>query len=99
MPQSPSAPLPVNVTMIARSNCPTCHDLLDELASLRNMSYIQLNVVNVDLEKLPSYAQGTIVPATYIGEKLWRFGKYPREALEERLRREVPIPQYHRLNS
>ena len=92
MSQSPDAPVPVNVTMIARSDCPTCRDLLDELAPLRNMSYIQLNVVNVDQEELPPYAQGTIVPATYIGEKLWRFGKYPRKALEERLRREIHIP-------
>lgn len=92
MPQSLGAQVPVNVTMITRSDCPSCRDLLDELASLRNMSYILLNVVNVDLEKLPPYAQGTIVPATYIGEKLWRFGKYPRKVLEERLRREIHIP-------
>ena len=93
MPQSPGAPVPVNVTMIARSDCPVCSDLLDELAPLRNMSYIQLHVVNVDQEKLPHYAQGAIVPATYIGEKLWRFGKYPSKTLEERLRRESRIPR------
>ena len=92
MQQSPEAPIPITVTLIARSDCSTCRNLLDELAPLRNMSYIQLNVVNVDQEKLPPYAQGTIVPATYIGEKLWRFGKYPRKALEERLRREILIP-------
>ncbi len=92
MPQSPGAQVPVNVTMIARSDCPTCRDLLDELAPLRNMSYILLNVVNVDLEKLPPFAQDTIVPATYIGEKLWRFGKYPRKALKKRLLREVHTP-------
>lgn len=92
MPLGPDSPISITITMITRSDCPSCRALLNELAPLREMSYILIRVVDVEREKLPHYAQGSIVPATYIGENLWRFGKYPRKALEERLRREIHIP-------
>jgi hypothetical protein len=56
---------------------------------MKNGSAAQLRVVDISEESLPSFAQGIIVPATYIGERLWRYGKFSRQTLEERLLQEV----------
>lgn len=44
-----------------------------------------MNQVNLTNEDLPAFAQGVIVPATYIGNSLWRYGVYPVQRLIERI--------------
>ncbi|MCH7575361.1 MAG: hypothetical protein IIA59_09585 [Candidatus Marinimicrobia bacterium] len=41
--------------------------------------------MNLTTDDLPAFAQGVIVPATYIGNNLWRYGVYPVRRLMERI--------------
>jgi hypothetical protein len=77
----------VQVTLISRSDCSTCCELLKELEPVRQRSNIAFEVVNVPDEAPPAYAQAFIFPATYVNGKLWRYGKYLLQELEERLHR------------
>ena len=64
-------------------------DLLVELEPLRKLTYVAFKVVDVSRENPPHYAQAFIVPATYIGERLWRYGRFPQQALHIRLQQEI----------
>ncbi|MFC1535568.1 hypothetical protein ACFL32_00235 [Candidatus Neomarinimicrobiota bacterium] len=77
----------VHVTLISRSDCSSCCELLKELGPVRQRSNIAFQVVDVPHEAPPAYAQAFIFPATYVNGKLWRYGKYPLHELEERLQR------------
>jgi hypothetical protein len=79
----------VQVTLISRSDCSTCCELLKEVEPVRQRSNIAFKVVNVPHETPPAYAQAFIFPATYVNGKLWRYGKYSLQELEERLQRKL----------
>jgi hypothetical protein len=77
----------VDVTLISRSDCSTCCELLKELEPMHQRPWIAFRVVDIPHEAPPAYAQAFIFPATYVNGKLWRYGKYPLQELEERLHR------------
>ncbi|UCD39108.1 MAG: hypothetical protein JSW54_06410 [Fidelibacterota bacterium] len=89
MKKRPESQSPTLITLICRSGCKSCRELLEELEPMRGVPGIRLKVVDVGLEQPPAYAQAFIVPATYIGERLWRYGKFSRQELEGRLQRPV----------
>ncbi len=83
-----SSPLLI-ITLISSNECSDCHDLFPELYFLHNIPFLQLDICDVNCEEIPDFAQGYIVPATYIGKSLWRYGKYSRGQLLERIGREI----------
>ena len=84
-----SVPSAITITLICRSDCPVSRALITELASVNADTRIRFHIVDVCLEPPPPFAQEFIVPATYLGEKLWRHGKYTRDQLIKRLAAEV----------
>ncbi|UCH09330.1 MAG: hypothetical protein JSU61_08810 [Fidelibacterota bacterium] len=89
MKQRPKTKKLTIVTVISRNDCASCQELIQELKTMKNGLAAQFEVIDMDRESPPSFAQGIIIPATYIGERLWRYGKYSKQALAERLQREV----------
>jgi len=84
----PEARLPAasfDVTLLVRDDCPTCVGLIDRLMDFVGELRIDLRTVNLNTAEPPPYAQGVIVPATYIGERLWRYGAYAVQELADRL--------------
>ncbi|MEE9162389.1 MAG: glutaredoxin family protein [Candidatus Neomarinimicrobiota bacterium] len=81
--------IPVPVTLLWHPECPTCQDLLVELEPLRSAPEVRIEVIDITAQATPAFAQPLIVPATYVGKQLWRYGKFPLQALRRRLRREL----------
>lgn len=77
------------VTLIYRSDCRTSRNLLREVSGLYSYPGILFRVVDLIGESPPPFVQGHVVPATYIGERLWRHGKFTWQVLEKRLRQEL----------
>jgi thiol-disulfide isomerase/thioredoxin len=76
-----------HVTLIFHSDCESCDELLEELEPIRKESAVVFETVNLLHEQPPAYAQAYIIPATYVNGKLWRYGKYSLQTLEDCLRR------------
>lgn len=82
--------MPLLIITVIRSNgCGDCNDLLLGLEFLQDIPFLQLECYDVTTQEIPDFAQGYIVPATYVGKNLWRFGKYSRGQLLERIGREI----------
>lgn len=79
---------PIPVTLLVRDDCNTCADLLNELRSLPDGEEFTVETINLNKDEPPSFATGTIVPATYVREQLWRYGLYSHHNLHDRLIRE-----------
>lgn len=77
------------ITLIRSNTCDECTELLLELKFLQDIPFLRLETYDVSFEKIPDFAQGYIVPATYVGKSLWRYGKYSRGQLLERIGREI----------
>ena len=82
--------IPVPVTLLWHPECQTCQDLLAELEPLRSAPEVRIRMIDISAQTTPAFAQPLIVPATYVGQQLWRYGKFPLQALRRRLRRELP---------
>jgi len=82
-------PTPVTVTLLHRSGCPTCQELLAELEPMRSGSEVRFDVIDISAYEPPPFAQPFVVPATYVGDELWRHGAYPLSELRARLRLET----------
>ena len=74
------------VTLIFHSDCDSCGELLAELEPIRERPAVVFEAVNLRHEQPPAYAQAYVIPATYVNGKLWRYGKYSLQTLEECLR-------------
>ena len=85
MAEATSPTLSSIVTLLIRDDCPTCRALLSDLWDFVGDLRIDLQTINLNTTEPPSHAQGVIVPATYIGEKLWRYGAYALQELADRL--------------
>lgn len=73
------------ITILIRDDCPTCAELLGGLRDFFGDLPTGLQTINLNTTEPPPYAQGVIVPATYIGGQLWRYGAYARQELAARL--------------
>lgn len=78
----------IAVTVIYSSNCNTSRQLIDELVPLIDGSSFPITVFDVVTDQVPDFAQSFIVPATYVGKTLWRYGRYPMESLQVRVAKE-----------
>ena len=81
-------PSTVTVTLIIRNSCGACAELLKEIKPNLPAAGVIFKQVNLTTDELPAFAQGVIVPATYIGNTLWRYGVYPAEGLTKRIETE-----------
>jgi hypothetical protein len=82
-------PAPIFVTLLYRRDCSSSRSLVERVSAFRDMSHIRLRLVEVDRDILPPFAQGFVVPATYIGARLWRYGSYSCEELAARVQWEL----------
>ncbi len=80
---------PVTVTLLHRPYCPSCEDLLAELEPMRSGSEVRFDVIDISAHEPPPFAQPFVVPATYVGDQLWRYGAYPVSELHARLQLET----------
>lgn len=78
----------ISVTVISSSKCNTSRQLINDLAPLVSTAAFTIDIFDVITDQLPDFAQSFIVPATYIGSTLWRYGRYPLELLEARVVKE-----------
>lgn len=78
----------VSVTVITSSKCSASRQLIDDLAVLISTAAFKIDIFDVMTDQIPDFAQSLIVPATYIGETLWRYGRYPLNSLEARVVKE-----------
>ena len=95
---NPEYPFPVTVTLLCRPRCLSCQELLAELEPMRAGSAVRFQVIDLSDQEPPPFAQPFVVPATYVGDKLWRYGTYPLKELREHLRRETGRPSPAQLN-
>lgn len=91
MPENNNSPPLLIITLIRSNSCDECTELLLKLKYLRDIPFLKLETYDVSIEKIPDFTQGYIVPATYVGKSLWRYGKYSREQLLKRIGREIDI--------
>ena len=71
---SAGKPVPSTVvTLIVRDDCEACAGLIQDLEPGLSAAGVVMKQVNLTNEDLPAFAQGVIVPATYIGNNLWRY--------------------------
>ncbi len=85
MPAGKPVPSTVTVTLIIRDDCEACAVLVKDLEPSSSGAGVIIKQVNLTTDDLPAFAQGVIVPATYIGNNLWRYGVYPVRRLMERI--------------
>ena len=82
-------PTLVTVTLLHRPRCPSCQELLAELEPMRTGSEVRFDVIDISAHEPPPFAQPFVVPATYVGDGLWRYGTYPLSELHARLQLET----------